>query len=222
MGVIETLSLALGASWASGINLYATMAILGFLNLIGVIILPDDLQVLSSPLVLGAAVMMYAIEFFADKIPGVDNVWDVIHTFIRIPAGALFAAGSFKGMELGISEDVLLVATLIGGGGVAASSHILKAGSRAVLNASPEPITNIMASLFEDALVAIGTLMAVFKPIVFLVLLGIFILFAAWLIPKIWRGIRSFLSRLRHPTGKIKPNSDGRIPLSLGGPPSSE
>ena len=115
--------------------------------------------------------LMYALEFFADKIPGVDSLWDVIHTFIRIPAGALLAAGS----------------------------HATKAASRAIINTSPEPFTNWLASLTEDAMTFAGVGLAVFKPVFFLVGLGIFAGLVIWLLPKIWRGLRRFFSGFRHP-----------------------
>jgi len=204
MDVLETLTLALGASWASGINLYATVAILGFLNLLGIITLPENLQVLSSPMVLGLAVLMYFVEFFADKIPGVDSIWDVLQTFIRVPAGAMMAAGTVSGFDIGVGEEVQTGLAMLLGGTVATGAHLTKAGTRAVINTSPEPVTNWFASITEDILVFTGVSMALFKPVVFLVGIGVFALLTIWLLPKIWRGIKRVFSGVRHPVDTVK------------------
>ena len=221
MGVLETLTLALGASWASGLNLYAAVAVLGFLDLFGVISLPANLQVLSSPWVLSVAVFMYAVEFFADKIPGVDSIWDAIQTFIRIPAGAMMAAGAVGGLDAGIGSEVQTAIALLLGGSIAAGVHLTKAGSRAIINTSPEPLSNWSGSIFEDILVFVGLFLAVFKPIIFIAAFGFFIVLAIWLLPKIWRGIRGVFSRVQHPVETVRGGREGAITLSLSGEGSS-
>lgn len=192
--VTSTIALSMGTAWASGINLYATVFMLGYLNLTGDILLPPHLQVLSNPLVLGAAALMYCVEFFADKIPGVDTGWDTIHTFIRIPAGAVLAAQAVGD----ISPAAELTAALLGGS-LAAATHATKAGSRVLINASPEPFTNWGASLSEDLLVIGGLWTALHYPLLFLAALVVFILLMVWALPRLWRAIGhglSFLGRL--------------------------
>ena len=190
--VISTIALTMGAAWASGINLYATIAVLGILGATGNVTLPSQLLVLQSPLVIGCAGLMYMVEFFADKTPGVDTGWDTIHTFIRIPAGVILAAS-----VVGDVSPALVVAAGILGGTVAATSHMIKAGSRVVINTSPEPFSNWAASLFEDFLVIGGLFTALHYPLLFLILLVLFLLLAAWLIPKLWRAIRFLWRKLR-------------------------
>ena len=192
MGIVETIALTMGVAWASGINLYAAVAVLGILGATGNMILPQDLEVLSDPLVIGAACFMYFVEFFADKTPGVDSGWDAIHTFIRIPAGAVLAAAAVGQMD----PAVVLAAGLVGGT-LAAGTHATKAGGRLMINTSPEPVTNWMASLTEDVLVIAGLWTALYHPVVFLVALGVMIVAMIWLLPKIWRGIHSLFTRIR-------------------------
>ncbi len=187
METIEAISLTLGVAWAAGINLYASILVLGYLGATGSVDLPPDLQILTDPMVLLAAGFMYCVEFFADKIPGVDTGWDVLHTFIRIPAGALMAAGMAQGLDIGPAAE--LVAILIGGG-LSATSHFTKTGTRALINTSPEPFTNWTASVTED-LVVIGGLWASLQyPWLFVAGLVLFILIVAWLLPKIWRALK--------------------------------
>jgi hypothetical protein len=181
----ETLALAMGAGWASGINLYAAILVLGFLGATGRMDLPQGLEVLSDPLVMFAAGVMYVVEFFADKVPGVDTAWDTLHTFIRIPAGALLAAHAVGDVGAGTE----LAAALLGGG-MAAASHAAKAGTRVLINTSPEPFTNWTASVVEDLGVVGGLVTAVNHPLVFLGLLALFLLLLVWLLPKLWRGIK--------------------------------
>lgn len=181
----QTLALSLGAGWASGINLYAAILVLGFLGATGRVDLPEGLQVLTDPLVMFAAGFMYLVEFFADKVPGVDTAWDTLHTFVRIPAGAMLAAGAVG--DLGVGTEI---AAAILGGGMAAASHAAKAGTRVLINTSPEPFTNWTASITEDIAVAAGLVAAVMHPVVFLVLLAVFVLLLIWLLPKLWRGIK--------------------------------
>jgi hypothetical protein len=189
---IQLISLAMGASWASGINLYATVCMLGFMGLTGNIDLPPDLQILSNPLVLAAAGFMYVVEFFTDKIPGVDTLWDALHTFIRIPAGAVLAAATVG--ELGQGAEL---AALLLGGGIATGTHLGKSGSRVLINTSPEPATNWTASIGEDIAVIGGLWTALQYPWLFLVLFIIFVILLIWLLPKIWRGIVIVFRKIR-------------------------
>jgi hypothetical protein len=191
---IQAIALMLGAAWASGINLYAAVLVLGVLGNAGYADLPPALQVLQDPLVIGVAGIMYFIEFFADKTPGVDSGWDAIHTFIRIPAGAVMAAGAAQGLE--VNQALELAAALIGGG-IAATSHFTKAGSRLMINTSPEPVTNWAASIMEDVAVVGGLWAALNYPVVFIVLFVLFIVLAAWLLPKIWRALKRVVAKIR-------------------------
>lgn len=186
MDITETIALTMGVAWASGINLYAAIAMLGWMGMTGNIDLPPDLEVLQNPLVIGAAGFMYCVEFFADKVPGVDTGWDAIHSFIRIPAGAMLAAGAVGDVSQGVE-----IAAMILGGGMAAGSHITKAGSRVLINTSPEPFSNWAASIGEDVMVIGGLWTALNHPVIFLILLALFILLMIWLLPKLWRGIKS-------------------------------
>ena len=183
--IIHSISLAMGASWASGINLYATIFILGFSALNGAFVLPPELHILSNPMVIGAAGFMYCVEFFADKVPGVDTGWDAIHTFIRIPAGALLAAGA-----MGDMGSAAQISAAILGGGLATMTHATKAGSRVLINTSPEPFTNWGASIAEDLTVFVGLWAALNHPIVFIIALIIFVIFMIWFLPKLWKGIK--------------------------------
>lgn len=190
--LIATIALTMGTAWAAGINLYATIAVLGYLGITGNIVLPEQLQILQNPMVIGAAGLMYAVEFFADKTPGVDTGWDAIHTFIRIPAGVLLAAGAVGE----VNPAVVIVAGILGGT-ISATSHSLKAGSRVLINTSPEPFTNWAASLLEDAAVIAGLWAALHHPFVFLGLFCLFILLTIWLLPKLWRGITSLFIKIK-------------------------
>jgi hypothetical protein len=193
METIDTIALMLGAAWASGINLYAAILVIGWLGGAGHVDLPPDLQVLSHPMVLLAAGGMYVVEFFTDKIPGVDTGWDALHTFVRIPAGALMAAGAAQGLDIGQAGE--LVGLLLGGS-VAATSHAAKAGSRVVINSSPEPFSNWGASIAEDLAVIGGLWAALNNPVLFLVLFVAFMLLAIWLLPKLWRALRGIAYRI--------------------------
>lgn len=183
--ITSAIALALGAGWASGLNLYAAILVLGLLGATGNIVLPEHLEILANPFVIGAAGLMYVVEFFADKIPGADTGWDTIHTFIRIPAGAMLAAGA-----VGEVNPAIAVAAGILGGGLAAGSHALKAGSRVLINTSPEPFTNWTASVIEDAAVVAGLWTALKHPWLFLLFLIVFVLLLIWLLPKLWTGIK--------------------------------
>ena len=190
--ITNVIALTMGAAWAAGINLYAAIATLGILGATGNMTLPADLQVLTNPLVIGAACLMFAVEFVADKMPGVDTGWDTIHTFIRIPAGALLAAGAVGDVDPAVS----LAAALLGGA-LAAGTHGVKAGSRLLINSSPEPFTNWTASIVEDIMVIGGIWAAVNHPWLFLVLLALFVLLMIWLLPKLWRGIKMLAAKIK-------------------------
>jgi hypothetical protein len=190
--ITNVIALTMGAAWAAGINLYAAIATLGILGATGNMTLPADLQVLANPLVIGAACLMFAVEFVADKMPGVDTGWDTIHTFIRIPAGALLAAGAVGDVDPAVS----LAAALLGGT-LAAGTHGVKAGSRLLINSSPEPFTNWTASIVEDIVVIGGIWAAVNHPWLFLVLLALFVLLMVWLLPKLWRGIKMLAAKIK-------------------------
>lgn len=183
--IISLIALTMGVGWASGINLYATVLMLGVLNNMGHVTLPEELQVVGDPLVLMAAGFMYFVEFFADKVPGVDTGWDSLHTFIRIPAGAALAAGAVGDMAPAVEIAAALV-----GGSLAAGSHAAKAGSRVLINTSPEPVTNWTASISEDLMVLGGIWAALNHPVWFLAALVVFVILLIWLLPKIWRGVK--------------------------------
>ncbi len=204
MDPIDTIALVLGVAWASGLNLYAAILVLGVLNSGGAMNLPPELQILSHPLVLAAAALMYAVEFFADKTPGVDTAWDAVHTFVRIPAGAVLAAAAAG--EVGAAWEF---AALLVGGTLAATTHATKAGSRVMINTSPEPVSNWMASLGEDALVIAGLWTALEHPWVFLALLGLFVLLVAWLLPRVWRGVRALGRRIAAIAGAVRRRAPG-------------
>jgi Domain of unknown function (DUF4126) len=191
MDPLSVLALSLGAGWASGLNLYAAVLTLGLLQDLGTIDLPPDLQILGSPVVLIVAGALYAIEFFADKIPGVSTGWDAVHTFIRIPLGAVLAAASVAH----IGRDWALAAALLGGA-LAAGTHAAKAGSRAGLAVLPLPFAAWVASLGEDAAVVVGLWLALIHPVLFLGLLALFVAFLLWLLPKLFRAARSMFRTL--------------------------
>jgi hypothetical protein len=189
--LIHTLALTMGVAWASGINLYAAVAVLGLAGNAGYVHLPDTLTIVEDPLVIIAACFMYCVEFFADKIPGVDSTWDALHTFIRIPAGAMLAAGA-----VGDVTPALAVAAGLVGGSVTAATHATKAGTRMLINTSPEPFSNWFASLTEDLAVFAGLWAALAHPVIFLILLILFLLALCWLLPKVWRGLKAVLRKI--------------------------
>ncbi len=191
MDIVQSVALAGGLAWASGIRLYAVLFTAGMLGHFGYLDLPSTLQVLENPLVMGVAGVMLVIEFLADKIPAVDSFWDSVQTFIRIPAGALLAA-----LALGDHDPALMIAAGLLGGTLTAGTHAAKAGSRALINASPEPFSNVTASLSEDAMVATGLFAAFNYPVLFLALLAIFVLLLTWLLPKVFRDVRLVFGRL--------------------------
>lgn len=180
----STLSLALGTAWTSGINLYATVSVLGLLQKFGATKLPGGLDVLDNWCIIGFAGGLYLVEFFADKIPYVDSVWDVLHTFIRIPAGAIVAYAATTEMD----PSIAIPATLVGGG-LAFASHGTKAAARIGANLSPEPVSNWVLSFVEDAIAFLGTFLAVFAPVIITMILGVFVVVFVWFLPKVLRAI---------------------------------
>jgi hypothetical protein len=207
-GLVQIIALTLGVSWASGINLYAAMLTLGLLGATGHAQLPPGLEILTHPMVIYASGLMYAVEFFADKIPGVDTGWDVIHSFVRIPAAAVLAAAA--SMEIGPAAQV---AAAIVGGGLAAGSHLTKASGRLLVNSSPEPFTNSAISVGEDAVVIAGIWTALNHPLAFCFLLALMLGAMIWLLPKIWRGIRALWQRLCFWRSRKTPDRQEAIPL---------
>ncbi len=181
----STLSLALGSAWTSGINLYATVAVLGLLEKFGAAKLPGGLDALDNWLIIGVAGGLYVIEFFADKIPYVDSVWDVVHTFIRVPAGAVVAYAATNHMDPSIYIPAALV-----GGGLALSSHGTKTALRVGANLSPEPVSNWVLSLGEDVIAFAGVFLAVFAPMAIASILVLFVLLFLWFLPKVFRRLR--------------------------------
>jgi hypothetical protein len=191
---LQTIALASLMAWASGLRLYLVVFAVGLAGYEGYIDLPKGLAVLQHPWVIGAAGFMVVMEFLADKVPAIDSAWDAVHTFIRIPAGALLAAGA-----TGDTLTPITIAAGLLGGTITAGTHFTKAGGRAVINTSPEPFSNWGASFTEDAMVASGIWLAFAHPAVFLVMFVLFLLLLAWIIPKVWRGIRAVFARLNPP-----------------------
>jgi hypothetical protein len=201
MGTIEALSLAMGTAWTSGINLYATVAALGIASQAGMIQLPPDLQVLGHPAVIAIACIMYFIEFFADKVPYVDSGWDALHTFIRVPAGAILAARS-----LGDMNPALELVAVLAGGSIALAAHGTKAATRLAINASPEPFSNWAASVTEDISV-FGSIWLMFNhPVIMMILVLVFLALVVWLVPKIFRLAKRGFQTLRDRMRGIKPD----------------
>jgi len=192
MDWFSTLSLALGTAWTSGINLYATVTVLGLLQRFGGIKLPGGLEVIDNWWIIGIAGFLYLIEFFADKIPYLDSIWDVIHTFIRVPAGAVVAYAATNEMDASVG----VIATLLGGG-LALSSHGTKAALRAGANFSPEPVSNWALSFLEDGIAIIGSFLAVFAPVLIAIVLVVFMIFFVWFFPKVLRALRQISGAVR-------------------------
>jgi hypothetical protein len=192
MNLISTLAIAMGAGWVSGINLYAAVATLGLLGRFAHLRLPGDLDILTSWWIIGLAVALYLIEFVADKVPYVDSVWDAIHTFIRIPAGAVLAATAFGDFDRGVQ-----VAAFLLGGGLALSAHGTKAGARAAINLSPEPASNIVASLTEDVVAVGSILLSVFAPFILFAVITVFLIISFLMARKILSAMKAMMLRLR-------------------------
>jgi hypothetical protein len=203
--ILPYIALSMGVAWASGINLYAAILVLGLLGLTGNMPLPETLQVLQNPIVIGAAGLMYCVEFFADKIQGVDSAWDTLHTFIRIPAGAVLAATA-----VGDVDPAIAIAAALVGGGLTAGTHLTKASTRLLVNTSPEPFSNIGASLAEDTVVVGGLLTALYYPSLFLAFLVLFVVLMIWILPILLRALKGIFESLQRLFGgnKIK-----RLPM---------
>jgi hypothetical protein len=200
MDTLQSVALAAGLAWGSGIRLYAVLFLAGLMARLGYVELPPELSLLTHPAVLGASGFMFFIEFFADKMPGVDTLWDAVHTFIRIPAGALLAA-----LALANQDPALVLAAAIFGGTLASAAHLTKAGARALINTSPEPFSNWTASFGEEALLLGGLWAAFMHPLFFLAGLALFLLAVLWLLPQIWRGLRSAWRRLQSRLARARP-----------------
>ncbi len=224
MDLTQTIALCMGVAWASGINLYAALLMLGLMGATGHMQLPPGLEVLAEPPVIMAAGFMYCVEFFADKVPGVDTGWDTVHSFLRIPAGAVLAATAVGDVSMAAQ-----VAAAIIGGSLAAATHATKAGGRVLINTSPEPFSNWAVSVAEDVAVFAGLWAALNHPSLFLALLALFVLAMVWLLPKIWRGVRTVFARLSRwlgggasPTqadpGRSGPQGDAQLRFSLTAP----
>ena len=200
MDTLQSVALAAGLAWGSGIRLYAVLFLAGLMARLGYMDLPPGLALLTHPAVLGASGFMFLIEFVADKVPGFDTLWDAAHTFIRIPAGALLAA-----LALADQDPALILAAAILGGTLASVVHLTKAGSRALINTSPEPFSNWTASFGEEALLLGGLWAAVKYPLAFLAGLALFLLAALWLLPQLWRGVRAIWRRLQSLLARQRP-----------------
>lgn len=190
---LTTLGTAMGSAWLSGINLYATVVTLGVLERFHLVKLPGDLSILGNWWVIGLAGGMYLIEFVADKIPAVDSAWDAIHTFIRVPAGAILAATAFADFDPGVKWAAMII-----GGSVALGSHGAKAATRLAANASPEPVSNIALSIGEDILTFGSTILMAFFPVLILLVVVVFLILLIWLGPKVFRALKRMLARLRN------------------------
>jgi hypothetical protein len=187
---LPDLAIALALAWGAGLRTYAVIFAVGMAGALGWVELPGHLEVLQHPVVMAASGLMTLVEFGADKIPWLDSIWDAVHSFIRIPAGAALAALAF-----GDSSNAVMVAAGILGGSLAAAMHTAKAGARAAINLSPEPFSNWGASLTEDALVPLGLWLAIAHPIVFFLLLAACLAAAVALARILWRGVRRLTRR---------------------------
>ncbi len=184
------LALAAALAWGAGIRLYLVVFLFGMAGMAGLWPLPEHLQVLAHPAVLAASGFMAFVELFADKLPWLDSAWDALHTVIRIPAGAALAAAVF-----GDSGAATATAFALLGGSLTATTHFAKAGTRAAVNTSPEPFSNVAVSLAEDALVVGGAWLATQYPLVFLALIVVFVVIALLLLRLLMRGVRRMFRR---------------------------
>lgn len=191
MDAISSFALASGLSWASGFRLYATVFTVGLLSQYGYLQLPQTLDILRHPAVLAVAGALMLVEFLADKIPYVDSVWDSVQTFIRIPAGALLAMGAMNS-----SDPMIAALAALLGGSLTGITHATKAGSRALINTSPEPVSNVTTSLGEDGLWLGGGWLALAHPMVFIGVLLFLVFVMLWMLPKLWRGIKLVLNQV--------------------------
>ncbi len=189
--VWQLVAMAAALGWASGVRLYAVLFIVGGLGYLGWMPLPGGLGVLTHPFVLAASGFMFVVEFLADKVPGVDTVWDAVQTFVRIPAGAALAASVF-----GDGSAASALAAAILGGTLAAGSHLTKAGARMAINTSPEPFSNWAASFGEDLAVGVVLWLAWAHPYAALAVLLVLVLAMAWIVPKLFRFVRRLFDRV--------------------------
>lgn len=190
----QLIALAAALGWASGLRLYAVVFITGAVGYLGWVPLPEGLQVLQNPLVLGASALMVAVEFFADKVPALDSLWDLVHTFIRIPAGAALAYGALNG-ALGVDSHTWALLAALAGGTLAATSHAAKTTTRAAANTSPEPFSNLALSLAGDLAVPGLLWLAVNHPLVFWPVLAAAVVCALVLIVVLFKFLRAVLRR---------------------------
>jgi hypothetical protein len=204
MSPLETLGFALGTSFASGLNVYATVAAAGIMQRLGIVHLPEALQVLSHPIVLGVAVTLFVVEFIADKIPLVDSAWDAVHTFIRPPAAAVLSYSAFGN----VAEEWKLGAALLAGG-VALTSHGAKASTRAAANTSPEPVSNWVLSLFEDGLAVFLVWVASEHPLLAAGIVVLLVIVAVLLIRTLWKFLRQLGDRFRASRQKLTTEPPG-------------
>jgi hypothetical protein len=186
---LPELAIAAALAWGSGLRAYAVIFVTGLAGALGWVVLPGHLDVLQHPMVLGASGFMTCVELFADKLPWLDSVWDTVHSFVRIPAGAALAAAVF-----GDSGAAVAVAAALLGGTLTAAVHAAKTGTRAAINTSPEPFSNWGLSLSEDAIVPLGLWLAVAHPLVFFAMLALFLVCAAVIARLIWRGLAQLLT----------------------------
>lgn len=191
MDTAQLIALAGALGWASGVRLYLVVLLTGLAGFMGWITLPPGLHLLAHPVLLGASGFMVFVEFFADKIPGLDSLWDVVHTMIRIPSGAALAAGVF-----GADSGLMALLAALAGGTLAATSHAAKATTRAAINSSPEPFSNVGASLLEDGLVPLGLWLAIAHPLLFVVVLLLVLVVSVWLIRLCWRFLTQLFNRV--------------------------
>ena len=189
--LVQTVALAAGLAWASGLRLYLVLFLAGLLAHLGYLQLPENLVLLKHPLVMAASGTMLLAEFVADKVPGFDSFWDTLQTFVRIPAGGALAA-----LSLGVADPAAMLAAGLVGGTITAGTALTKAGGRLAINTSPEPFTNWAASFGEDAMVIGGFWLMLQHPAIFLGALALFLLLLVWLLPKLWRFLRAMIGRI--------------------------
>ena len=196
MNWLATLGVGMGSAWLSGFNLYATVLTLGLLKRFHLVNLPGELDFVSQGWVIAVAAVLYLVEFLADKIPVVDSAWDAIHTFIRVPAGAVIAASAFADFD-----PAVRAAALLAGGTLALGAHGTKASVRLTANASPEPVSNMFLSVVEDVFTVGLAVLAAFHPLVILAIVLLFLVMLAWLAPRVFRAIRRMMGRFGEITG---------------------
>ncbi len=199
LDVWQLAALAAALGWASGIRLYAVLFVVGGVGFFHWVDLPQGLLLLAHPWVLAASGFMCCVEFLADKVPGVDSAWDLVHTFIRIPAGAALAASVF-----GDEPGAMMLAAAIVGGSLAAGSHVAKTGARALINTSPEPFSNWAASFGEELAVGALLWLAFANPVASLALLALLLALTVWLIPRVWRLLKAAGGSMRRAFGATK------------------